>query len=390
MKLTMVVQRYGIDVVGGAERLCRGVAEGLAALHDVQVLTSCANSYRTWANHYPAGSEMLNGVRVQRFLTDRERDIRHFDNLSGKLFSNPPTSAEEVAWIEAQGPFTPTLVDYLHASSDDADILLFFTYLYYPTVHGIQVAPERSVLVPTAHDEKPFYLDTFEAVFRLPAGLIFNTESEADLVRRRFPDAQQPSRVIGVGVERLDLLEAARTAARPSPDASVLLYAGRIEEGKGVAELIAHVRRYRRDTGESPTLWLMGEVAMELPDELWITPLGFVSHEEKRRRLAEATVLVAPSALESFGIVILEANAAGTPVLVNAASGAYVEHCQRGGGGLWYENYGEFREALDLLLRDSVLGSTLAQHGAQYAREHYSWKAIAAKYEGFLTELTGH
>ena len=37
MKMTLVVQRYGVDVVGGAERLCRGVAEGLAELHDVSV-----------------------------------------------------------------------------------------------------------------------------------------------------------------------------------------------------------------------------------------------------------------------------------------------------------------------------------------------------------------
>ncbi len=134
-------------------------------------------------------------------------------------------------------------------------------------------------------------------------------------------------------------------------------------------------------------LWLMGDVAMELPEEPWIKALGFVSHEEKRRRLAEATVLVAPSALESFGIVLLEANAAGTPVLANAASGAYVEHCQRGGGGLWYQDFGEFREALDLLLQDAALASSLARHGGQYARDHYSWEAIAAKYNHFLTEL---
>ena len=100
-------------------------------------------------------------------------------------------------------------------------------------------------------------------------------------------------------------------------------------------------------------------------------------------------MLVAPSALESFGIVLLEASAAGTPVLANAASDAYVEHCQRGGGGVWYRSYEEFREALDLLLRDSALRSALARQGAQYARRHYSWEAIAAEYDDFLAELRG-
>lgn len=387
MKLTLIVQRYGIDVVGGAERLCRGVAEGLAPQHDVQVLTSCAKSYRTWANHYPAGRETLNGVRVHRFRTERERNMPDFNALSEQLFGDSRTPADEIAWIDAQGPFVPTLVDHLHASSDDADALLFFTYLYYPTVHGIHAAPERSVLVPTAHDEAPLYLDTYEAVFRLPAGLAFNTESEAELVRRRFPEAQAVSRVIGVGVEDLDLLECAGKAAEAPPDAPALLYAGRIEEGKGVGELISHVRRYRSDTGASPTLWLMGETAMELSQEPWIKALGFVSNGEKRRRLAAATVLVAPSPLESFGIVLLEASAAGTPVLANAASGAYVEHCQQGGGGLWYRSYEEFREALELLLGDAALRSSLARQGAQYARDRFSWEAIAAKYDGFLAEL---
>ena len=87
--------------------------------------------------------------------------------------------------------------------------------------------------------------------------------------------------------------------------------------------------------------------------------------------------------------MLLEANAAGTPVLANAASGAYVEHCQQGGGGLWYQNFGEFREALDLLLRDTTLASSLARYGGQYARDRYSWKAIAARYDRFLTELPG-
>ncbi len=389
MKLTLVVQRYGTDVVGGAERLCRGVAEGLAARHDVEVLTSCAQSYRTWANHYPAGRESLNGVRVNRFRTECERHMPDFNALSNELFSGSHTPADEIAWIDAQGPFVPALVDHLHASSADADALLFFTYLYYPTVHGVHAAPEKSVLVPTAHDEAPFYLDAYEAVFRLPAGLAFNTEAEAKLVRGRFPDAQPETRVIGVGVEDMDLLETARKTARPT-DGPVLLYAGRIEDGKGVGELIAHVRRYRNENGATPTLWLMGETAMELPDEPWIRALGFVSHEEKRRRLAEATVLVAPSALESFGIVLLEAGVAGTPVLANALSGAYLEHCQQGRGGLWYHNYAEFSEALDLLLKNSTLRSSLAREGARYARAHYSWDAIAAKYDSFLGELLLH
>ena len=387
MKISLIVQRYGADVVGGAERLCRGVAEGLAATHDVEVLTTCALSYRTWANHFREGTEEIAGVRVRRFRTAQERDIDAFNAMSEELFGGGERTPEaERAWVDAQGPFSPALVDYLHATGAERDLLLFFTYLYYPTVHGIHVRPERSVLVPTAHDEAPFWIETYRSVFTLPAGLIFNTRAEQELVRRRFPEAEQPAEVIGVGIEGLDELATAGEAAS-KPDTPTLLYAGRIEEGKGAGELLRFVERYRDEREADLQLWLMGEAAMELPEHPWIHPLGFVSEEEKRARLAGATLLVAPSRLESFGIVLLEAAVAGTPCLANGASEAYVEHCRDGHCGLYYEGYEEFAGALDLLLADGQLRAALARDGAAYARAKYSWPAIASRYETFLRRM---
>lgn len=395
MKITLVVQRYGEEIVGGAERLARGVAEGLAERgHDVEVASTCALSYRTWANHYPEGTSRIRGVLVRRFRTTRERDVGSFDELSSRLFGGADrTAAAEAEWIEAQGPYAPGLIDHLHAVAGDRDTLLFFTYLYHPTVYGLHTAPQRSVLVPTAHDEAPLYLETYRSVFHLPRGLVFNTRAEAELVRRRFPEAGQPSIVAGVGIEDIDeLAREARRVARegPLPAAPpVLLYAGRIEEGKGVGELIGSLRRFRRERGIDLRLRLLGEPAMELPAEDWIEPLGFVSAEAKRRHLAEATLLVAPSALESFGIVLLEANAAGTAVLANAASAAFVEHLSRGGGGLWYADHEELAEALALLLSDARLRAGLAAQGARYVRDGFSWPAVTRRYEDFLGTLFG-
>ena len=56
MKLLLVVQRYGPEVTGGSEALCRAIAQRLAERHDVSVATSCATDYVTWANVLPPGT----------------------------------------------------------------------------------------------------------------------------------------------------------------------------------------------------------------------------------------------------------------------------------------------------------------------------------------------
>jgi len=409
VRIVAVVQRYGADIVGGAERLCRGVCEGLAQRgHQVEVLTSCAQSYRTWANAYAEGLEQVNGVPVRRFRVEQERDMESFNAASEALFGAPASAERQRDWVQAQGPFAPRLLDHLHAVAGECDRLLFFTYLYFPTVHGIHIAPARTVLVPTAHDEAPIYLEIYDAVFALPAGLIFNTEAEADFVRRRFPKAAGRRQVIGVGIDALEALEKPPETSEKGPeppqdapstapqglgrgngadDAPTILYAGRIEPGKGVAELVDHLARFRDDTGIDARLWLIGEVAMEIPADPWIEVLGFVTEEEKIRRLRAATVLAAPSPLESFGIVALEAMAAGTPPLVNAIAEAPVEHCRKANAGLYYRDYAEFRRALELLLRDERLRGAMARKGASYVRENYSWPRIVSRYEDFLTSL---
>ena len=69
MKLLYVIQRYGDQIVGGSESACRHFAERLVARgHEVHVLTSCAHDYVDWADEYPAGTEIINGVTTFRDL----------------------------------------------------------------------------------------------------------------------------------------------------------------------------------------------------------------------------------------------------------------------------------------------------------------------------------
>ena len=96
-----------------------------------------------------------------------------------------------------------------------------------------------------------------------------------------------------------------------------------------------------------------------------------------------ADLLVTPSAMESFSLVVLEAWAARTPVLVNRWCGATHDHARSSRGGLWYGDYPQFEASLDRLLTDPDLRAALAANGAAFGAATYGWDAIVQRFEAF-------
>ena len=201
MKIALIVQRYGTEVLGGSEFHCRLLAERLAAQHDVEVITTCARDYITWNNEYPEGTDRIKGVTVRRFPNAHTRDIERFNALSSWIFDNPHTRADEMEWLKQQGPWSPALIEYLRRQHQQYDVLIFFTYLYATTVLGLEVCPARSILVPTTHDEPAAQLDIYKDVFARPAALMFNTEIERRFIYAQFPDRPLLEEIVGVGVD---------------------------------------------------------------------------------------------------------------------------------------------------------------------------------------------
>ena len=92
MKLAFIIQRYGTEVLGGSEHLCRLMAERLAAQHEIDVLTTCARDYVTWANEYPEGADRVRGVTVRRFANARDAGHRR-STATRTGFTTTPTPA---------------------------------------------------------------------------------------------------------------------------------------------------------------------------------------------------------------------------------------------------------------------------------------------------------
>jgi glycosyltransferase involved in cell wall biosynthesis len=388
LRLAFVVQRYGPEIDGGAEHLCRGVAEGLAPYHEVEVLTTCARDYLTWRNVYRAGVETLNGVRVRRFPVDRTRRVRAFGRYADWLYAHPHTFFDEAEWMRRQGPLALSLIDWIRRHGDDHDAFLFYTYLYLPTLLGLPLVAHKAVLVPTAHDERPIYLDCFRALFRLPRGLVFQVEEEQAFVEARFHTAHLPSAVIGGGVAPVAEGHSERFRRAHGLAAPYVLYVGRVDVEKGCRELVEAFLAWRARAREPVSLVLMGTVAMKLPTHPAVLPLGFRPETEKWDALAGATALIMPSRHESFSFVILEAWAQGIPVLATGRSPVLRGHVERAGGGLLYDGTpADFARQLDTVLSDEVLRKQWGERGRTYVEARYRWPVVIQRYRDFLDRV---
>ena len=130
MKVAIVVQRYGPGINGGAELHARYIAERLAHHGDVEVLTTCASDYVTWRNEFPPGVEKVNGIAVRRFRVKHERDPLVFAKRSERVFLQRHSLGDELDWLDAEGPTSPALVDYIAKHAASYDYCLFFSYRY--------------------------------------------------------------------------------------------------------------------------------------------------------------------------------------------------------------------------------------------------------------------
>ena len=99
-----------------------------------------------------------------------------------------------------------------------------------------------------------------------------------------------------------------------------------------------------------------------------VRDLGYLDAAAKAAAYAAAAVVCQPSVNESFSIVLMEAWLAGTPVLVHARCPVTTHHVFQAGGGLAFDDFYEFAEALDLLLEDRQRRTGSAARAAPTSR----------------------
>lgn len=389
MRIAVVVQRYGAAINGGAELHARYIAEHLARHAEVEVLTTCAADYVTWRNELPAGTETLNGITVHRFPVRHPRQEDRFGRWSARVFEATHSLADELSWLDAEGPTSPRLVAFLAANARKYDYFLFFSYRYYHAYYGARAVPDRAVLVPTAERDPAVGLALFGPLFRGVRALMYNSFEERDLIQAAAANQAVPGVVVGVGSEVPERTAPDRFRQKYGLDRRFAIYVGRIDQNKGCKQLFDYFQRYARHERHPLQLVLCGNSILPIPESPHIRHLGFISDEDKFDGIAAADLLVMPSYFESLSMVTLEAWALGRPVLANGTCDVLKGQCLRSNAGLFYENYDEFAGALAWFGRHPAETAVLGLNGRAYYRRHYAWPVIEKKYLDMFARLSG-
>lgn len=339
---------YSLSLPGGVQGQVLGLARSLRSLgHEVRVLGPCdgpppdagvtplGNCVPLAANGSiaPIAPDLPCALRTIRALRDEGFDIVH---LHEPLVPGPcMTSA-----VMASAP----LVGTFHAAGESA------AYRYAP-------GPLRW----------------------LAGRLAVRTAVSPDAVRLAA------SHLGGTYIQTFNGVEVARFAkATPWPtEAPTVLFVGRHEERKGLAVLLAALPHLPADA----RIWVAGdgpdttELRQSVGDDPRVEWLGRIDDEERNSRLRGADVFCAPSLRgESFGVVLLEAMAAGTPVVASDLPG-YANVARPGREGLLVPpgDAVALGAGLSRVLGGRQLATDLVEAGAVRADE-LSMDSLAARY----------
>ena len=288
-------------------------------------------------------------------------------------------------WLKYQGPYCPSLITYINNHKNSYDVFIFFTYLYYPSVEGIKIVGNKSIFIPTAHDEPEIYAPVYRSPFENAKFIMYNTESEKNFVQKLFTNITNNHEIAGVGISlatKNNNLEIS-TSTEYHFNFKYILYMGRVDAAKGCSELYKSFETYKEQHPLSKTkLVYLGQKIIDLPQTENIIFTGFVSESVKQLILSNCEALIIPSHFESLSMVTLEAMYEKKIVIANGECEVLKDHIIKSNSGFYYHND---KELFTVLTAISTLSrEEINQHGAnakKYVENNYTWESILNKFD---------
>lgn len=377
----MLSWEYPPLIYGGLGRHVHALAESLAAAgHDVLVLTQQAAG--------AAPDEVVGGVRVVRAPLDPPFMPLEEDFLAWTLGLNHSLARAGLELTRAWRPDVVHAHDWLVAHAA-ATLKHALGLALVATVHATEAGRHQGWL-PTGLSRAIHGVEwwlTYEA-----RRVITCSEAMRWEVHRLF---ELPEGTTDVVVNGIDLRrwrpEPARVRAmreRYAGEGPLLVCSGRLEWEKGVHTLVKAMPRLRRRfpgvrlvvAGRGSKEQDLRELAVQKRVAGSVELAGWLEREDLVALTAAADVALVPSIYEPFGLVALEAAAAGTPLVV-ADTGGLREFVHDGVTGLRFSprDVPECADAVTRVLRDEVLGRRLARAARRAVQRDHRWEDVAER-----------
>jgi glycosyltransferase involved in cell wall biosynthesis len=219
---------------------------------------------------------------------------------------------------------------------------------------------------------------------RLPDGIVaISQKTRIDLIKRGKVRSERID-VIPVGIDLERIVKIA-----PARESTDVLFAGRLIHEKRVDLLLNAIAVAKKEIptitcaiiGDGPERGLLEDLAVKLGVEENVSFTGFVDQDGLTAYMKASKVFVLPSIREGFGLVIVEANACGLPVIsIRHDMSAVRELVEDGVNGFLVNDISsrEIAEAITKLVTDEALRKRLAENGFAMAKK-YGWSDISTK-----------
>lgn len=377
--ILVVTPRYGAEVVGGAETLIRGYAEKiLSEFAEVSVATTCARSVETWENELPEGVHSASGVPVHRFpvMTDRLSSRHNYGRRA--THRTDGGKPNQRAW-------SPGLQRFLRKEGQNFDLVLTIPLALQLVQTASLGVLDRVVVIPCLHDEPCSYAADVRRILWAARGCLANSAEEARLIRRL------------VAVRRLSIVSAGLDPARstresdgdPAVPYPYILYAGRLEDGKGLTRLSDVFMAWQSRIGTDVRLVLVGSGSWTpLPAHRGhVLIVGERDEEARTALIRQSMAVVTASTNESLSLLLLEGWRQGTPSIATARSRVMADMTSRSGGGVTFDAGVPFDDAITRLFRNPDLRNELGTRGRDYVNTHHSWEAVGDRLRNALAQM---
>lgn len=329
MRVLMVSWEYPPVVVGGLGRHVHALAtELVAAGHEVVVLSR--RPAGTDASTHPTLDEDVGGVRVLAVAEDPAHLEFDRDMVAWTLAMGHALLRAALTRLDGWRPDVVHAHDWLvaHPAIALADMLgVPLVATFHATEAGRYSGWLSSPLSRQVHSVEWWLAQRADSVITCSAAM-------RDEVAELFDINAEPISVLHNGIAprgwRVGPSRVAAARRRYSPRGeALLLYFGRLEYEKGVQDLIAALPRVRRAhpgvkalvAGTGTAADMLVETARTHRVRRSVQFLGHLPDGELAAVLAAADAVVLPSRYEPFGIVALEAAAAGAPLVASTAGG---------------------------------------------------------------------